>query len=178
MPKKEWRQRVYLRPDEFSKMLAVAGANPRDFAILQLFLQTGIRLWELVNLRLDDVDLVNRTIRITGKGNKQRELVLEKKASQALTSYLRGRAESSDDHAFISYQGTGLSITAVKKLVVKYQALAGITKRIVRTRFVTRLPRTRQSMASLPSSCRSGLATPRSQPLRSTCIFRRTAVAS
>jgi site-specific recombinase XerD len=130
MPKKERRQRVYLRPDEFRKMLAVAGANPRDFALLQLFLQTGIRLSELVNLRLDDVDLVNRTIRITGKGNKQRELVLEKKATQALTSYLRGRAESSDDHFFISYQGTGLSITAVKKLVVKYQALAGITKRI------------------------------------------------
>lgn len=71
MPKKERRQRVYLRPDEFSKMLAVGGANPRDFAILQLFLQTGIRLSELVILRLDDVDLINRTIRTTGKGNKQ-----------------------------------------------------------------------------------------------------------
>lgn len=47
-----------------------------------------------------------------------------------MTSYSRVRAESSDDHFFISYQGTGLSITAVRKLVVKYQALAGITKRI------------------------------------------------
>jgi site-specific recombinase XerD len=72
-------------------MLSAAGGNPRDFAILQLFLQTGLRVSELVNLRLVDVDLAGRTIRITGKGNKQRELVLEKKATQALTSYVQSR---------------------------------------------------------------------------------------
>jgi integrase len=44
MPQKERKQRVYLRPDEFSKMLAVAGGNPRDFAILQLFLQLSCPL--------------------------------------------------------------------------------------------------------------------------------------
>jgi site-specific recombinase XerD len=130
IPKKERKQRVYLRPDEFIKMLSAAGGNPRDFAILQLFLQTGIRVSELVNLRLDDVDLAGRTVRITGKGNKQRELVLEKKATQALTSYVQSRPEAGDDHLFLSYQGTGLSITAVKKLVVKYRNLAGISKRI------------------------------------------------
>ena len=44
MPKKERKQRIYLRPDEFTKMLSAAGGKPRDFAILQLFLQTGIRV--------------------------------------------------------------------------------------------------------------------------------------
>jgi integrase/recombinase XerD len=111
-------------------MLSAAGGNPRDFAILQLFLQTGLRVSELVNLRLDDIDLESLTVRITGKGNKQRELVLEKKATQALTSYVQSRPEAADDHLFLSYQGTGLSITAVKKLVVKYRNLAGISKRI------------------------------------------------
>ena len=131
-----------------------------------------------MNLRLDDVDLVNRTIRITGKGNKQRELVLEKKATRALTGYLRVRAESSDDHFFISYQGTGLSITAVKKLVVKYQDSPAPRSASVRTRCVIHSPRTRQSMASPRSSFGSGLATPQSQPLRSMCTFRRTVDAS
>jgi site-specific recombinase XerD len=130
MPQKERKQRVYLRPDEFSKMLAVAGGNPRDFAILQLFLQTGIRISELVNLRTGDVDLDGRTITITGKGKNQREIVLEKKGTQALASYLKVREDSFDDHLFLSYQGTGLSLTAVKKLVIKYRDLAGISKRI------------------------------------------------
>src|SRR5437764_11710584 len=44
MPKKEKKQKTYLRPDEYSKMLAAAGGNARDFCILQLFLQTGIRV--------------------------------------------------------------------------------------------------------------------------------------
>jgi site-specific recombinase XerD len=123
MRKKERKQRVYLRP-------SAAGGNPRDFAILRLFLQTGIRVSELVNLRLDDVDLAGRTIRIIGRGNRERELVLEKKATQALTSYMQTRLPSADDHLFLSYQDSGLSITAVKKLVVKYRNLAGITKQI------------------------------------------------
>ena len=130
MPIKERKQRVYLRPDEFSKMLAVAGGNPRDFAILQLFLQTGIRVSELVNLRTGDVDFEGRTITITGKGRNQREIVLEKKGTQALANYLDRRPDSFDDHLFLSYQGTGLSLTAVKKLVIKYRDLAGISKRI------------------------------------------------
>jgi site-specific recombinase XerD len=44
MPKKEKKQKSYLRPDEYSKMLALAGGNSRDFCILQIFLQTGIRV--------------------------------------------------------------------------------------------------------------------------------------
>jgi site-specific recombinase XerD len=130
MPLKERKQRVYLRPDEFTKMLAVAGGNPRDFAILQLFLQTGIRVSELVSLRLDDVDLAGRTIRINGKGMHQRESALEKKGTSALKSYLQVRPESFDAHLFLSYQDSGLSITAVKKLVIKYRDAAGLTKRI------------------------------------------------
>src|SRR5262245_53041819 len=49
-PKREKNGRQVLRPDEYTKMLSLAGANPRDYAVLQVFLQTGIRVSELAKL--------------------------------------------------------------------------------------------------------------------------------
>src|ERR671938_2072764 len=49
-PKREKNGRQVLRVDEYTKMLSLAGANPRDYAVLQVFLQTGIRVSELANL--------------------------------------------------------------------------------------------------------------------------------
>jgi len=46
-PKREQKGRVWLRPDEYTKLLSAAGGTPRDFCILQLFLQTGLRVSEL-----------------------------------------------------------------------------------------------------------------------------------
>jgi site-specific recombinase XerD len=128
MPKKERRERVFLRPDEFTKLLSAAGGHARDYCILQLFLQTGIRVTELANLTLADVDLAARTLRIAGKGQKERILDLEKKATQALKNYLAQRPPSPDQHLFLNYQGAGLSDRGVKKLVEKYRVASGITK--------------------------------------------------
>src|SRR5947209_12000082 len=55
-PKREKHTRQFLRSDEYTKMLSLAGGNPRDYAILQVFLQTGIRVSELANLIIEDVD--------------------------------------------------------------------------------------------------------------------------
>src|SRR6266571_1263322 len=57
MPNKERKKKVVLRTDEYSRMLSEAGGNPRDFAILQLFLQTGIRVSELVAISVEDLDI-------------------------------------------------------------------------------------------------------------------------
>src|SRR5205814_1929373 len=76
-PKREKNARQYLRSDEYTKMLSLAGANPRDYAILQVFLQTGIRVSELASLTLRDVDFIKPSITVRGKGNAVRELALE-----------------------------------------------------------------------------------------------------
>jgi site-specific recombinase XerD len=109
-------------------LLGAAATNSRDYAILQLFLQTGIRVSELVGLRLSDIDLDEGTMLINGKGNKQRTGYLEKKATQALRAYLKDRPASADQHVFLNYQGTGLSVQGVADIVEKYRKLAGITK--------------------------------------------------
>lgn len=130
MPKKERKQIVYLRPDEYNRMLAAAGVNARDYAILQLFLQTGIRVSELVGLRMSDMDLGGRTIRILGKGQKERVIDLEKKAMGALKAYLTVRPHAFSDQLFLNYRGEPISDRGVKKIVEKYRIMAGISKKI------------------------------------------------
>src|SRR5712691_6538055 len=104
-PKQERKQRVFLRVDEYMRLLNAALGNSRDYAILQLFLQTGIRVSELVGLSLKDIDLDEEVMLVNGKGNKQRTVYLEKKATQALRSYLTARPRSADQHVFLNYHG-------------------------------------------------------------------------
>src|SRR6266496_3773727 len=127
-PKQERKQRVFLRVDEYMRLLNAAAGNSRDYAILQLFLQSGIRVSELVGLTLTDLDLDESTMLINGKGNKQRTIYLEKKATQALRAYLANRPRSADQHVFLNYQGTHLSVQGVRDIVEKYRKAAGITK--------------------------------------------------
>jgi site-specific recombinase XerD len=126
-PKREKHSRHYLRSDEFTKMLSLAGGNPRDYAILQVFLQTGIRVSELAGLTLTDVDLHKPAITVRGKGNSEREIALEKRGMQALKNYLAVRPQSLSEIIFLNYQGTPISERGIRKLVVKYTKNAGIT---------------------------------------------------
>ena len=129
MSKKERKSHVFLRVDEYLRLLHAAAGHSRDYAILQLFLQTGIRVEELTRLLLTDVDLDGHTMLIHGKGNTQRTVYLEKQATQALRAHLADRPRSVDQHLFLNYQGTGLSVRGVMDIVQKYRNLAGITKR-------------------------------------------------
>src|SRR5262249_1168398 len=126
-PKREKNGRQVLRSDEYTKMLSLAGANPRDYAILQVFLQTGIRVSELANLKIEDIDFIKPAITVRGKGSVEREIALEKKGVHALKSYLTVRGESFSKRVFLNYQGEPISERGIRKLVVKYRKEAGIT---------------------------------------------------
>src|ERR687883_1698057 len=104
-PKREKNTRQFLRADEYTKMLSLAGANPRDYAILQVFLQTGIRVSELTNLKIEDIDFIKPSITVRGKGRQEREIALEKKGVHALKSYLAVRPESVSQRVFLNYLG-------------------------------------------------------------------------
>lgn len=90
--------------------------NHRDHAILELFYSSGLRLSELVNLMLPDLDLSNQTVRVLGKGNKTRELPIGRKAKEALTTWLTTRLQGhpKEDFVFISQRGTRLTPRAVE----------------------------------------------------------------
>jgi site-specific recombinase XerD len=130
-PRKEQRQQVWLQPDEYSAMVNAAAANPRDRAILQVFLQTGLRISELCDLTLDDLDLAAKTLTVRqGKGRKARVIELEKKGIEALRVWLKLRGEDAlDDHLFLNRFGQAFSQRGVRNLVTKYRLAAGITKK-------------------------------------------------
>lgn len=130
-PKREKHSRTYLRPDEYTRLLALAGASPRDFAILQTFLQTGVRVSELCGLTLDDIDLPGRVLHVRGgKGLVDRTIELERKGVQALKSYLAIRPAALSDRLFLNRYGEPLSERGVRKLLAGYCRKAGITKQV------------------------------------------------
>src|SRR5215216_476829 len=103
--------------------------NTRDLAIVLTLRHTGIRVSELSNLMLGDVEISERKGSVTvrsGKGSKFRVLPLNVDARQAITAYLRARPTVSADHLFIGQRGQGIGSRAVELLVTKYARLAGL----------------------------------------------------
>lgn len=128
-PRREQKTKTAFRPDEYSKILSAAGASPRDYAMFQVFLQAGVRVSELCGLALTDVDLKGAMLHVRkGKGQKERDIALPKKAVQALKSYLAVRPETGSDALFLNRYGEPLGDRGVRKLVLKYLKETGISK--------------------------------------------------
>jgi integrase/recombinase XerD len=99
----------------------------RDRAILLTFLDTLIRVSELVGINSEDVDLAERTVRVMGKGRKERELPLGKAATQVLARYRRALEDlQAGDPFFISRTGRRMLRRDVWDLVARYGQRAGI----------------------------------------------------
>ena len=130
-PIREERDPAILLKTEYKALLQVAGGNPRDFAIVMLFLQSGLRVSELVNLKIQDVDFTSREITIRqGKGRKDRVVPLVKQAEAAVKSYLKVRdAQPEYDEVFIARNGTSMDQRTVRYRIHKYYKEAGIKKK-------------------------------------------------
>lgn len=105
----------------------------RDRVIFELFLGTGIRIAELVNLDIDDVDLDGKHIYITGKGGIPQAKFLNSSLRTLLRSYLKERRRLADTEVtalFVSSQGTRLCCRQIAKRLTYWLAKAGIQKNI------------------------------------------------
>ena len=119
----------YLTLEQSQTLLnSVSGANQkRDYAILMLFLNCGIRRSELVGLNITDV--YEDRIRVVGKGNKERFVYFGTPCRNAIDEYLveRNKKVLSDNRAlFGSRDGNRISVTAVHRLVKKAFLAAGL----------------------------------------------------
>lgn len=105
----------------------------RDFALLSLFLGTGIRVSECVGMNIGDVDLENNAFIVTRKGGNQVVLYFPPEVAEALADYMdeRSRIETLPGHEnalFLSLQNRRITQRAVQNLVKKYAAVAAPLK--------------------------------------------------
>lgn len=136
-PKREKNLPKYLSLEESVLLLSAVQndteslSRVRDYAILTLFLNCGMRVSELVGINLNDVDRNLRSLTVTGKGNKQRIVYLNVACQEALREYMLER--TSEKHVkvnspalFISNRDKRISVKTVQWMVYKYLDMAGL----------------------------------------------------
>ncbi len=122
--------------DRMSRLMAIEGDEPlllRDRAILELFYSSGLRLSELVSLDLADVDLKEKQLRVTGKGNKSRQVPVGRQAVQAIERWLKARnslQRESTRALFLSRHGRRISVRNVQQRVRHWAKKQGIDVRV------------------------------------------------
>ena len=151
LPQVERREPRYLSKVEYQAVLREASTHSRDAAMLEVFLQTGMRLSELVGLRIEDVELPEKpkrasgsewtgTLRVQRKRRKVQYLPLNARACQRLQAYLKVRPSTDDPHVFLTKYRTPITSRSVQKVFKKYAEAAGVSwahPHTLRTTFIT-----------------------------------------
>jgi site-specific recombinase XerD len=114
-----------LKPTEYRALRDAARNDPRMFAIIELLLQTGIRIGELAELRLGDIQGDALKIRPVEK-HEERVVPLNRPAKEALNRYLKTRPQVSDDHIFITKSGKPFLVRNIRTAIERYFRLAEI----------------------------------------------------
>src|SRR5256886_13841138 len=107
----------------------------RDRAMIELLYASGVRISELANARLENFDIEDRILRVTGKGNKMRLVPVGRKASEALAAYLSTERpklvkQRSSSEIFISERGTKLTTARLWQIVKRIAKNSGLDKNI------------------------------------------------
>jgi site-specific recombinase XerD len=132
-PERERPQPRVLSESEYKRLLAAVHGEIRDEAIIELLLQTGIRLAELARLKVSDIELPTKVdqehtgaVHIHGKGRKERTVTLNHKACRALRNYLQVRSKVESPGLFITKFGRPIGPRSIENVVTKYVQQAGI----------------------------------------------------
>lgn len=135
LPRQPRREPRYLTEREYKELLRACSHHPRDAAILELFLQTGMRLSELAGLALGDLELPTKPTpdpdnvgyaRIRRKGGKIETIPLNHKACRALRAYLAVRPIGGPDSVWVTKFKTAMGKRAIQAAVARYLREAGI----------------------------------------------------
>ncbi|WP_406606795.1 tyrosine recombinase XerC [Candidatus Infernicultor aquiphilus] len=142
-PKINKKLPYFLYLQEVNKLIETPLKNTifgiRDRAILELLYGTGIRVGELVNLNICNIDLYEKTIIVFGKGSKERILPLGNPSIRAIQEYLTSRnlfekkifVNKNDLEAlFLNRLGGRLTTRSIRRIIIKYMKMAGLNKKI------------------------------------------------
>lgn len=129
-PRADKKLPIYLSIEEITLLLdtlpnsTFPTSSPiRDKAIFELIYATGIRCSELVNIALQDVDFDNKTIRILGKGNKERIVLFGNKAKERVINYVQEERKNptiGSEKLFLNQMGTQLTSRSVQRIIAMF----------------------------------------------------------
>lgn len=140
-----------LTVEEINQLLDIKLKDPYDFrnkAMLELMYATGLRVSELVNLKIQDVDLTNSIVRVIGKGNKERIIPLGDYATTAVSIYLHNYRpllvkKQYNDYLFLNNHGQSMTRVGFFKIIKKQAEIKGIksfiSPHVLRHSFATHL---------------------------------------
>lgn len=144
-PKQEKRLPKYLTLEQSKQLLEVASSpkptakgnhdnSVRNYAIITLFLNCGMRLSELVGINIKDISFEDNKLNVIGKGNKERAIYLNEACQKAVKAYLEVRPHDSVDYnsrdaLFLSEQKKRISRRMVQQIVKDELFLAGIDQK-------------------------------------------------
>jgi integrase/recombinase XerD len=136
-PKRSASLPKYLSEEEMARIFEAARNDEvngiRDYAIITVLGFTGLRLSELCNLNIEDIDFSEKTIKVrSGKGDKDRVVIFEEKTEEALKKHLtykdRHFCKNEPSALFVSGKKERIASNSVEVLVTKYAKIAGINK--------------------------------------------------
>lgn len=138
-PKLDKRVPKYLSLEDSQKLLEVSSRDDdrnkeRDFAIITLFLNCGMRLSELVGINISDINFYDRKLNVIGKGNKERIIYLNNACMEAINNYIKVRPKegikfNSRNALFLSERRERISNRTVQQIVKNELKRAGLDTR-------------------------------------------------
>jgi integrase/recombinase XerC len=150
-PRMQNKLPAYFSVDDMFRLLQLPQGESflpvRDRALLELFYSCGLRISELVGLTLANTNLESHTVKVLGKGGKERLLPLGRQCVDALKTYLNTRMDKTQkpgtDQLFLNHRGAGITVRGVRKVVDKYvkqgNFAGGVSPHSIRHSFATHL---------------------------------------
>lgn len=137
MPRREKKLPRYMSEEEVRSVLegpmkTKTKDSLRDAALLELLYASGLRIQELCQLYVQDLDLWGSTVRVLGKGSRERMIPVGGVALNALRAYIQSRPDASKRGMplFISKPGSALSVRAARNVVYKWATQAAVRQKV------------------------------------------------
>lgn len=135
LPKKEKKLPQYLNSEEmieiFNSIDITDFLGLRNRLVMELLYATGIRVSELINIKIEDIDIENKSIRVTGKGNKERIVYFNDVAKKYLNIYIKESSiKRKVNYLIINNNGYGITTRGVRLIIDKVIKNTSIVKKI------------------------------------------------
>ena len=126
-PKRELYLPKFLKDEELDKIFSVCNSNnpteERDTLIIELLYATGVRVSELVNIKIKDINREEKLIKVLGKGNKERMVIYNNHTKKALDTYLKDGYnyfnKKSSEYLILNKNGNKLSERYIREIINK-----------------------------------------------------------